>query len=493
MTNDSLSVLMSRLDFGWITTLHILYPPLTIGLAAMLFIGELLWLRTSDDHWYRLCRFFEKLLIINFAAGVATGITMELAFGILYGPFSQAAGPFFGQILGYETITAFMYEAGFIGLMIFGWGKISRRMHLFATFNVALSSSLSALWILVANSWMQTPTGVTLSHGVFMVEDWWKAILNPDVIYAFPHMLIACFEVALGFVAGVSAWYLLQQRHVEMFQRSLKGTILALLIIAPLQVWLGDETGLVVSHDQPAVLAAMEAHWHATNPDGSPNTDWNILAWPNDAGDGNAWAIKIPHMLSLLETHSWNGTVRGMDEFPPQDRPSILIPFYGFRVMVACGFFMVLIAFWGAWLVARKRLTAKAVVSNKWFLRATVFGSFIPFLSVWVGWWTREVGRQPWVVYGLMRTSEGVSHMSIASELLWLIGYVGFELIVWGATWWFLAKIMREGPALGESIASDGAETLGTLPKEGLRPDGLTDLARAQKSRRPGNPGLHSA
>ena len=316
MADSSLSVLMSRLDFGWITTLHILYPPLTIGLAAMLFIGELLWLRTADDHWYRLCRFFERLLIINFAAGVATGITMELAFGILYGPFSEAAGPFFGQILGYETITAFMYEAGFIGLMIFGWGKISRKMHLFATFNVALSSSLSALWILVANSWMQTPTGVTLSHGVFVVKDWWRAILNPDVIYGFPHMLIASFEVALGFVAGVSAWYLLKQRHVPMFQRSLKGAVLALLVIAPLQVWLGDAMGLTVAGEQPTVLAAMEGHWHANHPDGSPNTDWNLLAWPNAAGDGNAWAIKIPHVLSLLETHSWNGTIRGMDEFP---------------------------------------------------------------------------------------------------------------------------------------------------------------------------------
>ncbi len=493
MLENSLPLLMSRLDFGWITTLHILYPPLTIGLAAMMFVGEFLWLRTADDHWYRLCRFFERLLIINFAAGVATGITMELAFGILYGPFSEAAGPFFGQILGYETITAFMYEAGFIGLMIFGWGKISRKMHLFATFNVALSSSLSALWILVANSWMQTPTGVTLRHGVFVVKDWWLAILNPDVIYAFPHMLIASFEVALGFVAGVSAWYLLKQRHVAMFQRSLKGAILALLVVAPLQVWLGDGMGLTVAHDQPTVLAAMEGHWHARKPDGTPDTDWNLVAWPNAAGDGNAWAIKIPHVLSLLETHTWSGTVRGMDEFPLADRPPMLIPFYGFRVMVACGFFMVLMAGWGAWLVLRRRLAVRTAGANKWFLRATVFAAIVPYISVWVGWWTREVGRQPWVVFGLMRTSEGVSHMSVAQEVLWLVGYAGFELMVWGATWWFIGKVIHDGPALSNPIPKAGDEALGTPAKDGLSPDGTVETPKAETSVRPGQPSLQPA
>ncbi|MDT7951349.1 MAG: cytochrome ubiquinol oxidase subunit I, partial [Acetobacteraceae bacterium] len=364
---------------------------------------------------------------------------------------------------------------------------------LFATFNVALSSSLSALWILVANSWMQTPTGVTLSHGVFMVKDWWRAILNPDVIYAFPHMLVASFEVALGFVAGVSAWYLLKNRHVELFQRSLKGTILALLVVAPLQVWLGDGMGLTVAHDQPTVLAAMEGHWHARNPDGSPNTSWNLLAWPNKAGDGNAWAIKIPHVLSLLETHSWNGTVRGLDEFPADERPPVLIPFYGFRVMVACGFFMVGIAVWGAWLVLRRGLSARALSTRTWFLRATIFATFLPFLSVWVGWWTREVGRQPWVVYGLMRTSEGVSHLSVAQELLWLVGYAGFELMVWGATWWFLGKVLHNGPDISSPIPQEGDEPLGTPAHGGLPADGELETPKAETPVRPGRPTLHPA
>ena len=228
-------------------------------LAALLFFSEFRWVRSGNDHWYRLCRFFEKLLIINFAAGVATGITMEMAFGILYGPFSQAVGPFFGQVLGYETITAFMYEAGFIGLMIFGWGKISKRMHLFATFNVALSSAFSAMWILVANSWMQTPTGVEIHDGVFTVKDWWSALFNPDVIYGFPHMLVACIELGIAFVIGVSALYLLQRRYVPTFQKAFKYSMLVLVPVAALQIYLGDGMGLTVFEDQKPVLAAMEA------------------------------------------------------------------------------------------------------------------------------------------------------------------------------------------------------------------------------------------
>ena len=488
MDENSLQVLLSRLDFGWITTLHILYPPLTIGLAAMLFIGELLWMRTNDDYWYRLTRFFEKLLIVNFAAGVATGITMELAFGILYGPFSQAVGPFFGQVLGYETITAFMYEAGFIGLMIFGWGKISRRMHLFATFNVALSSALSGMWIMVANSWMQTPTGVTLKNGVFGVTSWWDALANPDALYATPHMLVASYLVALGVTGAVSAYYLLKGRHVAMFQRSLRAVILALLVMAPLQVWLGDTMGLTVAHHQPTVLAAMEGHYHTYNPDGSPNTGWHILAWPNANNDGNAWAITIPHVLSLLETRTWNGTVKGMDEFPQQDRPPMPVPFYGFRIMVAAGFALVGLALWGTWLLLRGRLTAERAGQNKWFLRAMIASAILPYLTIWVGWWTREIGRQPWVVYGIMRTADGVSHLSVIQEVLWIAGYAAFELTVWWTTWWYLAKVARNGPNMDTPIPQDGQETLGTLPKLDQDAKGRVESPKAETAVQPGHP-----
>ncbi|AOU97922.1 cytochrome D ubiquinol oxidase subunit I [Acidihalobacter yilgarnensis] len=465
MLENSLSVLLSRLDFAWITSMHILYPPLTIGLSLLLFIAEWRWVRTGDEHWYRLTRFFEKLFIINFGAGVATGVTMEMAFGILYGPFSQAAGPFFGNILGYETITAFMYEAGFVGLMIFGWGKIGKRMHLFATFNVMLSSSLSAMWILVANSWMQTPTGVTLQHGIFMVHNWVEAILNPDFIFAFPHMWIAAVELALFFVAGISAWFMLRNRNSALFQRSLKYSLIALLFVTPLQIYLGDGLGRVVAQAQPAALAAMEGHYHTYNSNGSVNSGWHIIAWPNDTAGKNDFAITLPHVLSLLETHTLNGKVTGLDQFKPADRPPVLLPFYSFRVMVAIGFFLFIVALWGAYLILRGRLDSQTAHSHRGYLRILVFSAFLPYAAIWTGWWTREIARQPWVVYGLMKTSAGVSKMSVGSEILWLVCFAVFELLVWGGAWYFFAKVIRKGPDMESPVIEGGHEPLGHLER----------------------------
>jgi cytochrome d ubiquinol oxidase subunit I len=463
MQDTALSLFLSRLDFAWITTMHILYPPLTVGLSVVLLFAEWRWIRTDDEHWYRLLRFFEKLFIINFGAGVATGITMEMAFGILYGPFSQAAGPFLGQVLGYETISAFMYEAGFIGLMVFGWGKISRNMHLFATFNVAVASGLSAMWILVANSWMQTPTGVVFKNGFFQVVNWGAALFNPDGIFAVPHMYVASIELSLCFVAAISAWQILNARNIVMFQRALKYSVLTLVVIAPLQVYLGDGLGQVVARDQPATLAALEGHFHTLNPDGSVNTGWHVVAWPNAAGDGTAWAITIPHVLSLLETHTWNGQVEGLDSIAPQDRPPVLVPFYAFRVMAGCGAAIMLLAFWGLWLALRGKMAPLEIVYNKWFLRATILCGFLPYIAVWTGWWTREVGRQPWAVYRMMTTAQGTSRMSVPAEIFWLVGYVIFELLVWGGTWYFFAKVTRQGPDLVSPVVQEGHQPIGQV------------------------------
>lgn len=460
---DSLAIFLTRLDFAWVTTLHILYPPLTIGLSALLFFAEWRWNRTDDEVWYRLVRFFEKLFIINFGAGVATGVTMEMAFGILFGPFSQAAGPFFGNVLGYETITAFMYEAGFIGLMIFGWGKISRRMHLFATFNVMISSALSAFWIMDANSWMQTPTGVEFRDGIFHVTDWMAAIFNPNFIWSFPHKWVASLQVGLFFVLGISAWYLLKKRHVEIFQRALKYTLILAVFISPLQVLLGDSLGHVVSDTQPAALASMEGHYKTYNEDGSANTAWPILAWPDDQAGENKWALKLPFALSLIENWSFTEAVAGMDQFPMDERPPVWVPFYSFRIMVAIGFFLTLVSFWGGWLAYKGRLRVATITQNRNFLRILVFSGFLPFLAVWVGWWTREVSRQPWLVDGMMRISEGISRMTVTEATIWLVGFVLFELFVWYFAWYFIAKAVRQGPDLESPVIKGGDEPLGHL------------------------------
>ncbi|HEY2049843.1 MAG TPA: cytochrome ubiquinol oxidase subunit I [Caulobacteraceae bacterium] len=472
MSEAGLTTLISRIDFAWITTMHILYPPLTIGLSIILFLSEWRWNRTDDEKWYRLCRFFERLFIINFGAAVATGVTMEMAFGILFGRFSQAAGPLVGQLLGYETISAFMYEAGFLGLMVFGWGKINKRMHLFATFNVALASTISAWWILDANSWMQTPTGVVLKNGVFEVENWLAALLNPDSFVAFWHIEVASVELALCFVAAVSAWFLLKQRHVELFLKPLKIAVFSLLLIAPLQIFIGDSSGQLTAKHQPAALAAMEGHYRTRLPNGEPNTSWNVVAWPDADGHGNAWSIKIPHALSLLENHTWNSAVPGLDTIPAADRPPVVIPFYAFRAMSAVGTAVFLLALWGAWLAFRGRLSVAKVCANRWFLRAALLGVALPYLGIWTGWWTREVGRQPWVVYGLMRTADGVSHMSLTLAVSWLVGFMAFELMASGATFYFMTKVVRLGPDLDSPVVTDGpAHEARRLPRFAAMPD----------------------
>ncbi|WP_341485802.1 cytochrome ubiquinol oxidase subunit I [Thioclava sp. GXIMD4215] len=463
MQPDPLSVLISRMDFALISSVHILFPPLTIGLAIILFSFELAWFRTNDERWYRLCRFFEKLFIVNFGAGVATGVTMEMAFGILYGPFSQAAGPFFGQVLGYETITAFMYEAGFIGLMIFGWGKISRKMHLFATFNVALSSTLSAMWILVANSWMQTPTGIEFKDGMFHVTDWLAALFNPNVFAAFPHMLLAAVELSLCFVVAVCAWFVFKRREVQLFIRPLRYSLVALAVVAAGQIYLGDLLGENVLEHKPAALAAMEGQYDTYDADGNVNTAWNVIGWPNKEGTGLAWSIKIPHALSLIETKTWNGAVEGLNTFPEDERPPVVLPFYSFRIMVAIGGAILAVALWGGWLSYRRQLCASYAPLQRRFLMVCIAMVSLPYIAVIAGWWTREIGRQPWIVYGMMRVEDGMSNLSVGLASFWFAGFAIFECAVIAGTIWYLLKVCRNGPDLTSPVAGDGEETLGEL------------------------------
>jgi len=267
--------------------------------------------------------------------------------------------------------------------------------------------------------------------------------------------------LALCFVAAVSAYQILKKKNVALFQRGLKYSVLALIVIAPLQVYLGDSLGQTVAADQPAALAALEGHYHTYNPDGSVNTGWHVVAWPNAAGDGTAWAITIPHVLSLLETHTWNGKVEGLDDIPAQDRPPMLIPFYSFRIMAGAGAALMLLAFWGLWLALRGKLGVHTIDRNKWFLRFTILCGFLPYIAMWTGWWTREIGRQPWVVYGMMTTAQGTSRMSVAEEVFWMVGYVGFELLVWAGTWYFFAKVMRQGADMTTPVVQEGHQRLG--------------------------------
>ena len=437
---------LSRIQFGFNAMFHILWPPLTIGLALVLFGLEAAWVKTRQPFYFHQVKFWTKLFLINFGVGVISGVPMEFAFGTNWAPFSTASGDFMGNILGFETAMAFMLEAGFLGVMLFGWERVGPKMHLFATAMVAFGSSLSAFWIMVANSWMQTPAGVKLVDGKFVITNWLHAVFNPDLPYGFGHMFVACIELSLVVMAGVSAYYLSKRRDTGFFQPAFKWAVIALVLVAPLQIFIGDSAGALLARTQPAKLAAIEAHWHTNQPGvGAP---WALLAWPNQAKQKNDWALTIPDGLSMIVTKTMTGKVVGLTHFKPDDQPPVWIPFYAFRVMVAAGVFVALLALWTVWLLwrQRERMSPARISENKWLLRGWMLGIPAIYAALEAGWMTREVGRQPWIVYGMMKTSAGASKLP-ADVVLWsLLLFMLFYGVIGFAALKFMARVLRRGP-----------------------------------------------
>ncbi|CAB3804319.1 cytochrome ubiquinol oxidase subunit I [Paraburkholderia fynbosensis] len=438
---------LSRVQFAMTAIFHILWPILTISLAAFLLLIELLWLKTNDVMYYRHARFWSKLLLLNFAVGVVSGIPMEFQFGTNWAGFSKYSGQFVGNILGFEGAMAFMLEAGFIGVMLLGWGRVPRGVHLFATAMVALGSSLSAFWIMVANSWMQTPAGVTVVNGKIVVTDYVAAIFNPDMAWGVSHMWMAAIETGMFVIAGISAYNLLRRRHTEFFVRSFKIALLALLFVAPIQIWLGDSSGGAVFASQPAKGAAIEGHWKTNKPGtGAP---WSLLAWPNQNEQRNDWSIEVPGLLSVIATHSLDGQVRGLMEFPATDQPPMLpLLYYAFRVMAGVGFVVMLLAFWTVYGLRKMRGSLDGLLAQPKLLLAWVLCIPLPYLAVECGWIVREVGRQPWVVYGLLRTSAAASQVGASAVSGSISMFFAFYLVLL-VTFFALARAwLRKGPDL---------------------------------------------
>jgi cytochrome d ubiquinol oxidase subunit I len=401
------TVTLSRIQFTLTAMFHILWPVATIGVSLFLVFLEACWIRTGKEEYYSHARFWSRLFFLNVALGVATGIPLEFQFGTNWSTFSRAGGDFFGHMLGYESAMAFMLEASFIGIMIFGWKKVSPQLHLLATSMVAFGASLSAFWIMVANSWMQTPAGGQFDKGKFIVTNHLEAIFSSDMVWSVPHMWIASLEISVFLVGGLSAWYLYKSRHTDFFLASFKWAVVAAIIITPLQIWLGDGAGRGVYEHDPAKLAAFEAHWQ-TNPQGR-GAPFIILAWPEREKQNNRWSIEIPSLLSLLTTHNMTGHVRGLREFPPEDQPPVAIPFYAFRIMVAIGTALALLMLWTLWVWRSGGLHPARVNTQKWLLRAWMAALPLSYLALETGWVTREVGRQPWVIHGLLRTKDAAS------------------------------------------------------------------------------------
>lgn len=438
---------LSRAQFAMTAMFHILWPILTISLSAFLVLVEALWMRTGDVAYYRHARFWSKLLVLNFAVGVVSGIPMEFQFGTNWAAFSRYSGQFIGNILGFEGAMAFMLEAGFVGVMLFGWGRVSRGVHLFATSMVALGSSLSAFWIMVANSWMQTPAGYAVVDGRIVVTNYFAAIFNPDMVWGVSHMWVAAIETGMFVIAGISAWNLYRRRHPAFFARSFRLALLVLVFVAPLQIWLGDSSGVSVFETQPAKGAAIEGHW-TTNAPGT-GASWSLLAWPDQKAQRNDWSIDVPGMLSVLGTHTLHGQVKGLTDFARDDQPpAIGLLYYAFRVMAGIGFAFMLLALWTAYALRKTRGRLEALLARRKLLLAWVLSIPLPYVAVEAGWIVREVGRQPWVVYGLLRTRDAVSTIPASSVSLSIAMFFAFHVVLLVTLFVLARRWLNAGPDL---------------------------------------------
>ncbi len=415
------ATLLSRIQFGFTLAFHILFPTLTIGLSVFLVIFQGNWLRTGHDDYLRLYRFWLKIFALAFGMGVVSGIVLSFEFGTNFSRFSAATGNVLGPLLGYEVLMAFFLEASFLPIMLFGWGRVGPRLHFFSTVMVSLGTILSAFWILAANSWMQTPAGHTLENGVFAPADWWQIIFNPSFPYRLAHMLMAAMLSSAFVVAGISALHLLRGRHREPAARAFSIALWCAALFAPLQVLIGDLHGLQVQRDQPMKVAAMEALWETRT--GAP---FVVFGVPDALQERNRWVIEIPNAASLILQHDPHGRVLGLNEVPPADRPNVPIVFYSFRVMLAIGFWFLALAAIGIYLRWRRRL-----FDRPWFLRACVLSVPLGFIAVIAGWLVAEVGRQPWIVQGLMRTAAGATPLPVSSVAMSLfLFFIVYNLLL---------------------------------------------------------------
>jgi cytochrome d ubiquinol oxidase subunit I len=439
-------LVLSRLQFAFTAMYHILWPVLTIGLSLYLVLMEALWLKTKEGIYYRQYRFWMKVFLLNLTMGVVTGIPMEFQFGTNWSSFSRAGGDIFGHLLGFEAAMAFMLEATFLGVMAFGWNRVPPGIHLFATSMVALGASLSAFWIMVANSWMQTPAGGLFKEGRFVLQNSFESIFNPDTLWAFSHMWLACLEITVFVLGGISAWYLVKGRHVDFFLRTFKVALAAALVVTPLQIWLGDGSGREVAETQPTKLAGIEAHWQTNRP--GEGASWNIVAWPNEEKQANDWAIQIPYALSLITTRSLTGQVKGLREFPRDDQPPVALPFYAFRIMMAAGFGLFFLMLWTLWIWYRGRLNQENLPGQKKLLYAWMLALPLSYLAMEAGWITREVGRQPWIIYGVLRTRDAATSLPAEAVASSSLVFVAVYLLLFAVFLLFFRRILLKGPEL---------------------------------------------
>jgi cytochrome d ubiquinol oxidase subunit I len=403
---------LARIQFATNISFHILFPAISIGLAWILLFFRLRFTQTGDKAWEYAYLFWVKIFALTFAMGVVSGITMSFQFGTNWPGFMEKAGNVAGPLLGYEVLSAFFLEASFLGIMLFGKDRVSNRMHLISSFLVAFGTTLSAFWILSLNSWMQTPTGYYLEDGIVMVDSWMAVIFNPSFPYRFFHMLIACMLTSAFLIAGVSAWRALRNVDGPATWKVMKTGVMMATVLAPIQILVGDFHGLNTLEHQPAKVAAMEAVWETES--GAPFT---IFALPDEKTKSNRYAIEVPYAASLILTHDPKGEVKGLNEFEGE-HPPVAIVFWSFRVMLAIGGLMVLISWWAAWQMRGKYTPTKPLL---YALSAMTFSGWVAVLA---GWYVTEIGRQPWIVSGVLTVKDVVADHSSATVGGTLFGYI---------------------------------------------------------------------
>jgi cytochrome bd ubiquinol oxidase subunit I len=410
-------VLLARFQFAFTIIFHIIFPTFTIGLSAYIATLGVMWLRTGKERFHLLMRFWTRIFAVSFAMGVVSGIVMSYEFGTNWSRFSLTVGNVVGPLIGYEVLSAFFLEATFLGVLLFGFNKVPQWLYVLSGAIVALGTAMSAFWILSANSWMQTPAGFELKDGIAYPTDWVAAIFNPSFPYRFAHMLNAAYLTTGFVVLAVGARYLLAGRHVEEGRTMLRMAVGLTAILAPLQLVIGDQHGLNTLQHQPIKVAAMEAHWDSAVPG-----DFEIFAWPDEKAETNRYAISIPHGSSLILTHKINGLFPGLKSVPANERPPVKIVFFAFRIMLGLGTFMIGAALFGAFLWWRGTLFA-----TRWYLAIMAQCWWVGFVAVIAGWVVTECGRQPWIVEGILRTTDATSPVigeSIAATLtLFVLAY----------------------------------------------------------------------
>ena len=445
------ALVLARMQFAANITFHILFPTINIALAWMLMFFRWRWLATHNEAWLGAYRFWTKVFALSFALGVVSGITMSFQFGTNWPGFMEKAGNIAGPLLGYEVLTAFFLEASFLGVMLFGHGRVSERVHLVATFMVAFGTTLSAFWILSLNSWLHTPQGYIIINGEFHASDWWAVVFNPSFPYRLTHVLLASGLTVSFLLAGVSAWQILKGKAQNYTSRVLRVGLTAAAVLIPLQIAVGDAHGLNTMKYQPAKIAAMEGVWQTER--GAPLL---LFAWPNEKTKTNDYALAVPNLASLILTHHADGEVRGLNEFKDA-HPPVAPLFFGFRIMVGTGMLMLMFSWGGLWLYRRRAWVAEALPRP--LLTGLALMSFSGWLATVAGWYVTEIGRQPFLIYGLMKTADAASSVPAPMIALTLAGYLTVYLALIVA-YVSVIKYMAEKPA--EQMA-----TLDEVQKQG--------------------------